>query len=57
VPAGDATALGSAVAAWAAAPPGLLAALGREQRDRWEVELSPDVARERLRLILAALPA
>ena len=52
-----ASALGAAVAAWAAAPPDLLVALGREQRDRWEVELSPDVARERLRLILAALPA
>ena len=57
VPAGDASALGSAVAAWAAAPPDLLTALGREQRDRWEVELSPDVARERLLLILAGLPA
>ena len=41
----------------AAAPPQVLTSLARDQRDRWEAELSPDVARERLRLILAGLPA
>ncbi|HYN65295.1 MAG TPA: glycosyltransferase family 4 protein [Ornithinibacter sp.] len=57
VPAGDPAALAGAVRAWASASPARLVAVAREQRDRWEVELSPDVARERLRLLLAALPA
>lgn len=57
VPAGDPAALAGAVRAWATETPARLAAVAREQRDRWEVELSPDVARERLRLLLAALPA
>ena len=57
VPAGDPSALAAAVGDWATAPPARLAAVAREQRDRWEAEHSPDVARERLRLLLATLPA
>ena len=56
VPAGDPAALAAAVEGWATAPPDALAAVAREQRDRWELELSPEVAAERVRVILAALP-
>ena len=57
VPAGDPSTLAHAVADWASAPPPRLAEVAREQRVRWEAEHSPDVARERLRLLLATLPA
>ena len=57
VPAGDPSALADAVADWVSSPPARLAEVTREQRDRWGAEHSPDVARERLRLLLATLPA
>ena len=57
VPAGDAPALAAAVDAWAEASPEDLATLSRAQRERWQAELAPDVARERLRVLLASLPA
>lgn len=57
VPSGDAAALAVAVDAWAEASPDTLAALSRAQRARWQAEFAPDVARERLRAVLASLPA
>ncbi|GAA4408236.1 hypothetical protein GCM10023168_25290 [Fodinibacter luteus] len=57
VPAGDAAALAVAVRSWASAPGSRLEEVARAQRERWQAEHSPDVARERLRGILASLPA
>ena len=56
VPAGNAAALAAAVAEWASASPARLAAVARQQRDRWTSELSPQIAAERVGVILTALP-
>ena len=57
VAAGDAAALAVAVDEWAAASADELAEVSRAQRTRWQAEFAPDVARERVRAVLASLPA
>jgi glycosyltransferase involved in cell wall biosynthesis len=57
VPAGDPDALAAAIDAWAAAPAGQLAAVGRAERARWAAELSEEAARPRVAAVLEAVGA